>query len=287
MTPKLSIIIVNYRSADALEHCLRSIHVATITTPEIIIVDNSGADGAKQVLKASGFKGHYFLQADNIGYTRAANIGARHATGQYFCFLNPDMILEAGSLDHLMDWLDQHPRTVAGPRERDAEGKIATTAFPRMTRRAIWGLNFFYKRQWPWKWHPLLPGLVPSFSYAYACRTATAPLMAPVLSGSCLMMSRVVWSEVGEWNESLTYFGLESEWFRRAEEIGVVAWYIPSAEVFHEHALSIRRAEGWKVREIADENRKWHARKIGLITLGVLILVLWLEHKLRPRRGVA
>lgn len=287
MTPQLSIVIVNYRSADALEHCLRSLNVATQSSLEIILVDNSPEEGAKEVLAASGFHGHHFAQTENLGYTKAANLGAQHASGEYLCFLNPDMILEANCLDRMIDWLDQHPRTVAGPRERNAQGMISTTAFPLVTRRSVWGANMLYKQPWPPSWHPWLPWLIPSYTYAYACRTGQAPFIAPVLSGSCIVMTRTVWEEVGEWNESLTYFGLETEWFERAQELGITAWYIPTAEVFHEHALSISRTDGWRVRDVADQNRRWYARRIGLITLGVLIVVLWLEHKLRRPQPTA
>ncbi len=285
MTPKLSIIIVNYQSADVLEDCLRSLHVAISQSFELIVVDNSSGDGAKAVMEQSGMHGHYFVQPENVGYTKAANFGAKHATGEFLCFLNPDMILEGSSLDRLLNWVEQHPRTVVGPRERNQGGDIVTTAFPFVNRRYVWGANLAYKFPWPRHWHPGLPWLVPSFTYAWQCRTTTAPFQASVLSGSCLVMARSVWEEVGDFNEDLMFFGLESEWFERAKDLGVTAWYIPDAVVFHEHAVSINRAEGWKVREIADENRKWHARKIGLITLGILILVLWLERKLRPRQS--
>ena len=291
--PKLSVIIVNYRSSDALEHCLRSLHVATKASLEIILIDNSPEEGAqnrmvlggaKKVLQAGGWHSHYFPQADNIGYTKAANLGARHALGEALWFLNPDMILEAHSLDRLLAWVEQHPRTAVGPRERNADGRIVTTAFPFVTRRYVWGANLLYRFPWPRPWHPTLPWLVPPYQYARRCRTATEPFIAAVLSGSCLVMLADVWRTVGEWHEELTYFGLESEWFKRARDAGVTAWYLPAAEVFHEHALSIRRADHWRVRDEADRNRRWHARRLGVLTLAGLAVIFWIERQLRPRR---
>ncbi len=280
--PKLSIIIVNYRSSDALEHCLRSLHVATKASVEIIIVDNSPEEPTADALRESGFHGHYFPQAENIGYTKAANFGARHAGGEYLCFLNPDTLLEGHCLDRLLAWVEQRPRTVAGPRERDQHGHSVTTVFPFVTRRSIWGANLLYKFPWPRSWQPWLPWLVPPFRYARLCRTTSIPQAAPVLSGSCLLMARDTWQEAGEWHEELTYFGLESEWFKRARRLGVTAWYIPAAELWHEHALSIRRSLRFRVREEADRNRQWHARRFGFLTLAILAVVLWLENEFRP-----
>ncbi|MBI5467422.1 MAG: glycosyltransferase [Candidatus Kerfeldbacteria bacterium] len=281
-TPQLSIIIVNYRSSDALEHCLRSLHVATKASVEVIVVDNSPEEPTRDILHQSGWHGHYFSQERNVGYTLAANFGAQHAAGEYICFLNPDTVLEAHCLDRLMVWIEQHPRSVAGPRERDADGHIVTTAFPPVSRRAIWGANLLYKLPWPRSWHPALPWLIPSYQYADLCRTADEAAAVPVLSGSCLVMAAATWREVGEWNDELTYFGLESEWFARALDHGVRAWYIPEAVMFHEHATSIKRALPSRVRDEADHNRRWHAKRFGWVTLLILAGILWLEHTLRP-----
>lgn len=294
MTPKLSIIIVNYKSEDALEHCLRSIQIATTASVEVIVVDNSplsrdhlpiGGLSAEKVLAASQVNGFYFPQSENIGYTKAANLGARHAHGEYICFLNPDTVLGQHSLDRMLEWVEHHPRTVTGPRELNPDGQIVTTAFPFVTRRYIWGANLAYKFPWPRSWHPALPWLIPSFRYARLCRTAKEPRRVPVLSGSCLLLRRSVWDEVGEWHEGLTYFGLESEWFERAQQFGTTAWYLPAATMYHEHALSIRRGQGWRVREEANRNRAWHARKKGWWVLAILLGWLWLERRLRPRRS--
>lgn len=284
MIPKLSLIIVNYRSEDALVDCLRSVNVASSESLEVILVDNSVGGGAERVLQASGLRGHYFPQSENIGYTRAANFGAEHSRGEYVCFLNPDTVLNAHALDRLASWLAQHPRTVVGPRELQPDGQIVTTAFPYVTRRYLWGANLAYKAPWPRAWQPWLGWLVPSFEFAWLCRNATEPQPVPVLSGSCLAMSRETWQEVGRWNTDLTYFGLESEWFERARELGVTAWYLPDATMYHEHGVSIRRSSSGTVRQEADANRRWYAQRRGWIAVIGLALVLWLEYRLRPKR---
>ena len=282
MTPKLSIILVNYRSADVLEGCLSSIYVATNESVEVILVDNSaGEEGADKVLKQSGHRGHYFPQAENIGYTRAAILGAAHAAGEFICFLNPDTLLERHALDRLIDWVRQHPRTVAGPREKNPADEIVTTAFPFVTRRYIFGANIFYNISWPTSWRPFLSWLVPSFRFSRMCRQAAEPIAVPVLSGACLVMPRAVWTEVGDWNQELTYFGLESEWFKRARELGVIAWYVPDAVTFHEHAVSIKRSGGGIVSQEANRNRHWHARQLGWLAIAGLALALWVERLIR------
>lgn len=281
MTPKLSLIIVNYRSSDALEHCLRSLNVATDASLEIILVDNSPDDGAKQVLATSGFHGHYFPQPQNIGFSRAANFGARHASGEILCFVHPDVLFEAGSIDQMVAWVEQHPRSIVGPRQRDPNGKILTSSWPFTDRRAIWGPAEHQGSPWPRASHPYLPWLHSPFQFAYHNRTAKEAQLVPTLANSCMVMPRRVWEEVGGFNEALSYVGLESEWFTRAKELGMIAWYLPGAVVFHEQAVSINRAEGWKVRELTDHDRMWYAKRFGWLAVVVLVAMLWLERKFR------
>ena len=282
MTPKLSLIIVNYRSSDKLEHCLRSLHVATGASLEIILVDNSPEDEAKVMLEQSGFHGHYFLQSENIGFSAAANFGAQHARGEILCFAHPDILFEAGSLDWLIAWVEQHPRSIAGPRQRDTQGNILTSSFPFLTRRAMWGPAEHQGSPWPVSWQPFLGWLHPQLRFARRNRIATTPHQVPVLNSSCLVMPRSVWEEVGEFNAELNFVGLESDWFSRAKDLGLTTWYLPDAEIFHDRSSSIHRAEAWKVRELTDHDRKWYAKRFGAVAIIVLVVVLWFEHRLRP-----
>jgi GT2 family glycosyltransferase len=96
-----------------------------------------------------------------------------------------------------------------------------------------------------------------------------------------MAVTSAVWQEIGPFTEELTYFGLESEWFERAREQGVMAWYVPGATVYHEHAISINRADDGKVRVEATANRKWYAKKKGWFAVAGLGLAVWLEEKFR------
>lgn len=265
MKPQLSIIVVNYRSSDALEHCLRSIHVAASMGVEVIVVDNSPHEyDARNVLKQSHVPAAYFSPGQNIGYAVAANLGAKHANGEYLCFLQPDVVLGAHSLDRLVAWVEQHPQTVAGPRQLNTRGKIIDSVWRPMTRRMIWGLRRLSEGAYVWPY-----------------RHTHHPRPASVLDSSCLVMPRAVWEKVGEWNTSLVFFGLEAEWFERAREQGIPAWYLPQAEVHHEQGVSMRRIHQSIVSEQKIQGRRWYARRKGWLVLTLLLMFLWLERQLR------
>jgi hypothetical protein len=275
MNPKISVIIVNDYTEANLEHCLRSLHVATGQVVEIILVDNSPGRGAEKILKYSGLPGHYFPQAETLNFSQAANFGAQHASGEFLCFLAPTTILEAKALDRLINWTESHPRTVAGPRELDQHGRPLITVEPFITRRHVLGVHLLSPYTWVHWLRTAFSWLVPVFRFAHLGHHATHPQRVPILSGSCLVMSRSIWHEVGEWHEELAHFGLTSEWFERARDFGVTAWYIPEAVVWHE-LLPVTPHSG-----STPHGRAWFARRFGIVTMIFLTLVVWIEHRLR------
>lgn len=82
----LQIIIVAHQSATALARCL-----ADLPRPyraRCLVVDNASTDGSAAVAERHGAR--VLAQAHNLGFARAANLGAAAATASHLCFLNPD-----------------------------------------------------------------------------------------------------------------------------------------------------------------------------------------------------
>src|SRR5260370_20044698 len=95
MTPEtlVSILILNYNGRDQLEACLSSLQDLEFPKQqlEIIVVDNGSTDGSLGVIKAP-FPGVVLIYNETkLGFSKAANIGAQLAKGEYFSFLYNDM----------------------------------------------------------------------------------------------------------------------------------------------------------------------------------------------------
>ena len=89
----LSIIIVNYNVKEFLQNLIYSIQKAlsNIKT-EIIIVDNHSEDGSiefikEKLLPLGGIK--LIINEENLGFSKANNIGLAAAKGRYILLLNP------------------------------------------------------------------------------------------------------------------------------------------------------------------------------------------------------
>jgi len=99
---------------------------------EEIIVDNDSKDGAVDLIKKQFPNVEIIENGSNLGFGAANNKGADIAKGEFLLFLNPDMKVEPGSLDIIVDWMRKHPDVgIASPKLVDQNGKFNWEASPR------------------------------------------------------------------------------------------------------------------------------------------------------------
>ena len=98
----ISIVIVNYNTKDLLYNCVKSIidSIKTINY-EIIIVDNKSSDNSALCCEKYKSKSNINIVYldDNLGFSKANNIGAEKSKGKILHFLNPDTEVSS-SLDN-------------------------------------------------------------------------------------------------------------------------------------------------------------------------------------------
>ena len=85
--PDLSVIIVNYNTADFLVRCLNSVASQSGVDSEVIVVDNCSRDGSAELLKKS-FPWITLIANDhNLGFSRANNQALKMCSGKYVYYL--------------------------------------------------------------------------------------------------------------------------------------------------------------------------------------------------------
>jgi len=101
---EVSIIIVNYNTKTLTANCIESINSKILDIKyEIIIVDNSSADGSAEYL--ANFRNVKIIKAgSNLGFGKANNLGVKHAKYDYVWFLNSDTIILNNVLKHFIDF---------------------------------------------------------------------------------------------------------------------------------------------------------------------------------------
>ena len=126
----VSIIIINFNQKDWLKKCLEKIRKAKISLPyEIIIIDNASTDGSAAEIEK--FEGLQFIEnTKNLGYGKAVNQGIKKAKGDYLLIINPDVLISHGSVERLVEFLENHKEVgIVGPQLRGEKGNIQNSCF--------------------------------------------------------------------------------------------------------------------------------------------------------------
>ena len=90
--PKVSVIVPFYNSSETIDETLCSVEAQTYPSVEIIVVNDGSneyhSNKLKQIL--SNRLHVQLVEQPNKGVASARNLGARQASGVYFCFLDSD-----------------------------------------------------------------------------------------------------------------------------------------------------------------------------------------------------
>ncbi|MDO8505394.1 MAG: glycosyltransferase family 2 protein [bacterium] len=115
----LSIVIVSWNVKEKLRECLRSVEEISESSPtlvggvrggggvEVFVVDNASKDGSVEMVKQE-FPWVYVIANDfNAGFAKANNQAIRLSQGRYVLLLNPDMRVFPGTLDGMVQFMDE------------------------------------------------------------------------------------------------------------------------------------------------------------------------------------
>lgn len=200
---KISIIIVNYNSGLYLRNCLQSIIVSLINVNfEIIVVDNNSTDDSidrcKREFETPLIK---FIQSgENLGFSRANNLGVKYATGDMYHFLNPDTEVDS-SLIESYNIATSDNSIVYSTRLKNPDGTI---------------INLGYT--------------LPIFSQ-YLKRIFHLPYSKWYL-GASVLMSSDIFNQIGGWNESYFMYSEDLDLFYKIYLAKIDIRLLPSV-IFH------------------------------------------------------
>jgi len=231
----LSVVIVTWNSRGYLSDCLESIRSqeGDLAT-EIIVVDNASSDGTPELVRERFPHAHLIINSDNLGYTRACNLGLQRASGRLVLILNPDTRLQPGSLGLMIDYLGDHPGVgVLGPQLLNPDGSIQPSCrrFPSY-RLMLWeftGLSRLFPE------HPVFG----AWRMGDFDHRETRPVDQPM--GACLLLRREALDRVGLMDERFEMFFNDVDLCRRLTAAGWKIVFFPLARVVHDAGSHVRR----------------------------------------------
>lgn len=107
---KVTVIIPNYNGKHFMQPCLRSLEKQTCMDFQILVVDNCSTDGSLEYM-AEYYPDIEVLALDkNYGFSRAVNVGIRHASTPYVILLNNDTTVEEHYIEEMIRAIERSPR---------------------------------------------------------------------------------------------------------------------------------------------------------------------------------
>ena len=104
----LSIIIVSFNTKNFLAECLSSIekNITGKISYEVIVVDNASTDDSVAYIDQHFPSVLLISSSQNLGFSKANNLGVKKSSGRYVLFLNPDTVIQKEAIERMVDFMD-------------------------------------------------------------------------------------------------------------------------------------------------------------------------------------
>ena len=103
MPPSVCVTIVTYNSREYLESCLRSVFRQNYHPLEVVVVDNASLDGTRPLLSRLESRIRVKYNNSNLGFAAAQNQAIAMSNSDWVLVLNPDVVLQPGFIEQLVD----------------------------------------------------------------------------------------------------------------------------------------------------------------------------------------
>jgi GT2 family glycosyltransferase len=233
--PRVSIVIVNWKTPQLLARCLNSVAGdGRADSFEIFVVDNNSGDDSIEMLRQKYPAVKIIANSENVGFSRAVNQAIPQAKGSFILLLNPDARVVADAISVLADFMESNPACGAvGPKVLNDDGSLQLScrrAFP--TPEAA-----FYRFSYLSILFPNHPRFA---SYNVGSADPDKQLDVDALSGSCMMVRRQTIQQIGMLDEDIFMFGEDIDWCWRIKQAKWRVVYTPEAVAYHTHGASSR-----------------------------------------------
>lgn len=230
MDPKVTAIVINYRTPDFTVACIESLLLQRGVTLEIIVVDNNSADDSLEKIRSTyGDKIKLIANDKNVGFAQANNLAAESAEGDFIACVNPDIkISDHHTLAQLVSYLESHPEVgLAGPQVIE----------PRKHRRVR--PKFYYPEQGQLR---LTDGL------------QNLPGKLAWILGAFMIFPVKVYREIGGFDDAFFLYGEDTDICLRVRKAGYLIAHLEYIEVTHWSSASEEQSASYD---------KWRRKKNG------------------------
>jgi N-acetylglucosaminyl-diphospho-decaprenol L-rhamnosyltransferase len=200
---------------------------------EIVVVDNASSDGSVHAVRAADPDVVVVETGANLGFGTGANRGVALTTGDYLLILNPDTVVEPGTVKALAEALDRDAGLgLVGPRMENLDGTLypSVRRFPDLAVAAghafvglVWPSNPFTRRYRMLDWDHDRPAADVDW-----------------VGGACLLVRRSAFDVVAGFDEAYFMYVEDVDLCWRLRLAGWRIGYEPGGRVVHALGASSR-----------------------------------------------
>ena len=232
----VSIIIVNWNSAEYTAACVSSVRTTTKGLQyEIIVVDNASSDDSVDVLRRiPDIK--LLASSENLGFARANNLGYQLSSGDVLLFLNPDTVVQDGAIARMYAALCSSPHWGSlGCKLLNSDHSLQTScvqAFPTIINQLadVESLKLRFRGADMWG----MSALFQEHKY---------PVPVEVVSGACLMIRKEVFRQVGFFSTDYFMYCEDVDLCYKVGLAGLLVGYVADVTVVHHGGQSSKQAK--------------------------------------------
>ena len=273
----VSIVIVNHNAGALLTQC---VHAALEQAQEVIIADNASEDRSMDQL-AHRFPNENRLNListfRNLGFAAGCNSGLSVSTQPYILFLNPDCILNKGSLQRMVQVMESNPHIgMAGGCLINPDGSEqggGRRAIPTPWRAFVRAFGLYHlEKYWPRLFFDFHLNKQP---------LPKTPVEVEAISGALMLVRRQAIDDVGPWDEQYFLHCEDLDWCMRFQQKNWKIVFVPDAPVVHFQGTCSRSRPffvAWhKHKGMLRFYRKFFRQQYPGILMGLITLSVWLR----------
>lgn len=257
--PDVIVSIVNHGNRDAV---LRGLEILEQDRDrrarlQLVVVDNASEDGSAAAVRAAFPDVRVVENRLRAGFGANHNRAAAHARGRHLLLLNDDTVVPAGTVDLLVDYLDEHDGvSVVGPQVLDGAGRPQDSAWA-------------------------LPSVAVELAQAATLHRRPAPQSRGTTArrvgwamGCCLLVRGSAFRAAGGFDEGYYMYSEETDLCARLAATGLETHWLPEATVVHEGQASTGSASPARAVEMARSRRRYWSRHLPAAAVPVVRLAV-------------
>ena len=237
----VSVITVNFNAGALLTEVVGSA-LADTNVLEVLVSDNGSTDDSLTTLRRVHGDSKRLVIIENranLGFSCGNNVALERARGDWLLFLNPDCLLQAGTLGGMLDFMRATPRAgMSGCVIRNPDGSEQAAGRRRIPDPYSSLVRFTHI--------DALPGVGGVSGVGRSVDLGnqalpSQPIRVEAISGAFMLVRRQALDEVGPLDEAYFLHCEDLDWFVRFEQAGWEVWFVPGFSVVH-HQGSCSRA---------------------------------------------